>query len=170
MTKQFKGYLASHFFNEAGLKWTEEVATEIEDYVGIELYVPHRNAEINDKTNDEDITAVKIANADSEKLREANVLIACLDGVEIDAGVASEIGYFAALKEQDDATNSEHLRTIVGVYTDMRRDGTGDNRFYINLYTKGLVEYHGHIVNSTKELIEYLIQLEDEFELINSEE
>jgi len=171
MEKQLTGYIATHFFNEAGFAWTEQLAKRIEEDVNIKLYVPQRNATINDKTKDEDITAMKIAQVDSQHLVDSNVLIACLDGVEIDAGVASEIGFFSALQNVEHWLETKEgytvmPRTIVAIYTDIRRNGTGDNRFYINLYTKGLVEIGGHIVNSTEELIEYLMHIETEFEIL----
>ena len=44
-----KGYLASHFFNDAMFRWTEDLAQYIEKNTDLELYVPQRNADINDK-------------------------------------------------------------------------------------------------------------------------
>ena len=45
-------------------------------------------------------------------LQDSDVLIAVLDGVEIDSGVAAEIGAFSMLN-----------RPIVGVLTDVRQQG-----------------------------------------------
>lgn len=152
-----KGYLATHFFHEAGFQWTKQLAERIRNEVGIDLYVPQENGEINDKTDDTGITAEAIAEGDNQYLREANILIASLDGVEIDSGVSAEIGYFSGLIDSEKRlVVCPRNRVIIGLYTDMRRDGSGDNRYYINLYTKGLVAIHGHIVHSTDELIETL--------------
>src|SRR5690625_1598840 len=87
-----KGYFASHFFNDAMFQWTEDLACKIEQATGLDLYVPQRNGSINDKkNNDATITAAAISKADTEKLKEANILIACLDGLTIDDGVAAEV-------------------------------------------------------------------------------
>lgn len=153
-----KGYLATHFFNEAGFDWTAKVAKRIRDEVNIDLYVPQENAEINDKTGDDShITAKAIAKGDNYFLDRANILIVSLDGVEIDSGASAEIGYFSGLKRSEEVLCAHPInRMIIGLYTDIRRDGSGDNHFYINLYTKGLVELNGKVVNSTDELIEVL--------------
>ena len=79
---KLKGYFASHFFNDAFFKWTEDFASYIEKETGIEFYVPQRNAEINDKkNNDATITDIAISKGDTEELKVANVLVACIDVV-----------------------------------------------------------------------------------------
>lgn len=162
----YKGYLATNFFSEAGFEWTAKVAKVIRE-TGIDLYVPQENGEINDKDAEgaADVTAQDIALGDNKYLKQANFLIANLDGVEIDSGVSAEIGYFSGLMEAE-ATFAvmPSPRVIIGIYTDIRRDGEGDNRFYINLYTKGLTLLNGMIVNSTQELKEVL---EREIKLLN---
>lgn len=142
-----KAYLASHFFNEAGFAHTEMLAEKIrKNFPNLDLYVPQQNAEINDKSK-VGITAIDIAKGDNAHLDESDILIAVLDGVEIDSGVSCEIGYFSAK-----CINSDVI--IIGLYTDIRRDGDGDNHYYINLYTKGMVELYGKVVNSTDELVD----------------
>lgn len=156
-----KAYLATSFFSEPGFEWTAKVAEQIRKNTEIDLYVPQENGEINDKENNDSIGAIDIADGDNAYLEKSNILIASLDGVEIDSGVSAEIGYFSGLINSELKLMAKpKTRIIVGVYTDIRRNGTGDNRFYINLYTKGLVEKYGFVVNSTDELIEKLIFLE----------
>ncbi|MCP9625350.1 nucleoside 2-deoxyribosyltransferase, partial [Nocardia otitidiscaviarum] len=72
----------------------------------------------------------------------------------IDAGVASEIGYFYSMN-----------KPIIGVYSDIRQ-GAGANTekiealdeiaespfSYINLYTVGLVKKRGKVVRNSDEL------------------
>ena len=66
-----RGYLASHFFNDAMYKWTEEVGQYIENNSELDLYVPQRNADINDKKNNDDIiTDIKISQADTDELKK----------------------------------------------------------------------------------------------------
>lgn len=141
------GYLASHFFNDAMYKWTENLAQYIEENTELELYVPQRNADINDKKNNDDIiTDIKIAQADTAELKKANILIACLDGLTIDDGVAGEVMAHGVMAELEEEYKVDFPRMIIGVITDMRYLGTGENKLYRNLMIVGKVKEHGHLV------------------------
>lgn len=141
------GYLASHFFNDAMYKWTESLAQYIEENTKLNLYVPQRNADINDKKNNDDIiTDIKIAQADTAELKKANILIACLDGLTIDDGVAGEIMAHGVVAELEKEYKVDFPRMIIGVITDMRYLGTGENKLYRNLMIVGKVKEHGHLV------------------------
>lgn len=142
-----KGYLASHFFNDAMFRWTEDLAQYIEKNTYLDLYVPQRNADINDKkTNDATITDIKISQADTAKLKEANILIACLDGLTIDDGVAAEIMAHGVMAEFEKDHGIKFPRMIIGIITDMRYLGTGKNKLYRNLMVVGKVKEHGYLV------------------------
>lgn len=142
-----RGYLASHFFNDAMFKWTENLARYIEENTDLDLYVPQRNADINDKKNNDDIiTDIKISQADTSELKKANVLIACLDGVTIDDGVAGEIMAHGVMAELEEENDIDFPRMIIGVITDMRYQGTGENKLYRNLMIVGKVKEHGRLV------------------------
>lgn len=141
------GYLASHFFNDAMYKWTENLAQYIEENTELELYVPQRNADINDKKNNDDIiTDIKIAQADTAELKKANIVIACLDGLTIDDGVAGEVMAHGVMAELEEEYKVDFPRMIIGVITDMRYLGTGENKLYRNLMIVGKVKEHGHLV------------------------
>ena len=84
--------------------------------------------------------------------------IALLDGLTIDAGVASEIGVAYAKGIP-----------VIGLYTDSRQQGgshpkklealqqVAENQFhYLNLYTVGLIKLNGSIVSDETELLEAL--------------
>ena len=142
-----KGYLASHFFNDAMFRWTEDLAQYIEKNTDIDLYVPQRNADINDKkNNDATITDIKISQADTKRLKEANILIANLDGLTIDDGVSAEIMAHGIMAEFEKDNNIDFPRLIIGIITDMRYIGTGENKLYRNLMIIGKVKEHGHLV------------------------
>lgn len=142
-----KGYLASHFFNDAMFRWTEDLAQYIEKNTSLDLYVPQRNADINDKkTNDAIITDIKISQADTQRLKEANILIANLDGLTIDDGVSAEIMAHGVIAEFEKDHNIDFPRLIIGIITDMRYIGTGENKLYRNLMVVGKVKEHGHLV------------------------
>ncbi|MFJ6266767.1 nucleoside 2-deoxyribosyltransferase [Lysinibacillus xylanilyticus] len=151
-----KAYLANGLFSLGDRLVNEQLAAAIREAVpGIELYVPQENDAINDKTAYADSLA--IAQADLEMLQNSDVLVAVLDGVEIDSGVAAEIGAFAMLN-----------RPIVGVFTDVRqqgrdnmmkiealvRDGMENQFVYRNLFVIGLIKRTGVITTSIAEAVQ----------------
>lgn len=165
-----RGYFASHFFNAAMFEWTEKVASRIEEETGIELYVPQRNSSINDKkNNDHIITDIKISQADTAELKKSNILFACLDGLTIDDGVAAEIMAHGVMKELEEeyGVNKNFPRTIIGILTDMRYLGTGENKLYRNLMIMGKVKEHGKVVigyPGDDSYIDHIIALVKEFQ------
>lgn len=149
-----KGYLANGLFGLGDRLVNELVAKEIRNSLpGVDLYVPQENAAINDKNAYAD--SLLIASADIEALKESDFLVAVIDGVEIDSGVAAEIGAFSMLN-----------RPIYALYTDTRQqgrentkkiealiaDGTENQFMYRNLFVIGLIKQHGVIVGSIEEL------------------
>ncbi len=128
-------------------RWTEDLAQYIEKNTDLDLYVPQRNADINDKkNNDATITDIKISQADTKRLKEANILIANLDGLTIDDGVSAEIMAHGIMAEFEKDNNIDFPRLIIGIITDMRYIGTGENKLYRNLMIIGKVKEHGHLV------------------------
>lgn len=150
-----KAYLANGLFSLGDRYVNEQLAKAIRQAVpGIALYVPQENDAINDKTAYADSTS--IAEADLSMLQQSDVLIAVLDGVEIDSGVAAEIGAFSMLN-----------RPIVGLFTDVRQQGRDnetkiqaliadsvENQFvYRNLFVVGLIKRNGVIASSIEEAV-----------------
>ncbi|MFJ7666314.1 nucleoside 2-deoxyribosyltransferase [Lysinibacillus sp. NPDC097195] len=150
-----KAYLANGLFSLGDRLVNERLAAAIRQAVpNIELYVPQENDAINDKTAYADSLA--IAEADLEMLQKSDVLIAVLDGVEIDSGVAAEIGAFSMLN-----------RPIIGVFTDVRqqgrenmmkiealiRDGIENQFVYRNLFVIGLIKRNGVITTSINDAV-----------------
>lgn len=161
-----KVYLASFFFDAFGYEGTKKLAERIRETIPeVNLYVPQENDEINDKTaNDSTITSTQIFQCDTDELLSSQVLVACLDGVEIDAGVACEVGVFSGCLETLAQLNLVHTpKYIIGLYSDMRRDGTGDNRMYKNQYVKGAVEKYGAVVDSIDDICFLLKKLYEEY-------
>lgn len=152
---KIKIYLATDFFSNATKEWTEKVAQNLEkNFPEVILYVPHRNAAINDKkNNDAVITDIGIYEADTEELLSSDILVCCIDGNGIDPGVASEIGLVAGYNEIQ-ASKYKPVIPIFGLYTDCRQYGTGDNHYYINLYTKGAIRVWGWLTDSEEELVD----------------
>lgn len=148
-------YFASPLFNEMELQFNAQLAQRIrERYPEINLFLPQEQSEINDKSNYAD--SKLIAQVDTDAVLTSQLLIAVLDGLVVDPGVASEIGvaYQAGIP-------------IIGLYSDTRQAGAdnpekikalhtiAESQFsYINLYTVGLVKLRGEIVGSSAYLIE----------------
>ena len=149
-----KIYFANALFSQAELNYNVQLAAKIRQLdQTIDLYLPQENDSINNKQAYAD--SKMIAQADTEKLLASDLMVAVLDGLSIDNGVASEIGV-AYAKEIP----------IIGLYTDTRQQGSSnqqklqalgqiaENQFhYVNLYTTGLIKLNGTIVNSEADLL-----------------
>lgn len=153
-----KAYLANGLFSIGDRYVNELLASKIrEARPGIELYVPQENGAINDKNAYADSLA--IAEADLTSLQESDLLIAVLDGVEIDSGVAAEIGVFST-------TN----RPIIALFSDVRQqgrsntkkmdaliaDGTENQFIYRNLFVIGLIKRNGIVVSTVEDVVAQL--------------
>lgn len=148
-------YFAGPMFAQSDLRYNEYLVDKIRTrYPEAVVYLPQENEAINDKTAYAD--SKMIALADTEKVLESDLLVALLDGITIDAGVASEIGVAYAKQVP-----------ILALYTDTRQQGTqhpkklaalqvpGENQFhYMNLYTVGLVKLNGEVVNEEELFLE----------------
>ena len=154
MSMKKKIYFASPLFSSMELRYNASVVEEIrKEYPDLEVYLPQEQGDINDKSSY--ANSVMIAQVDTEGLLSSDLLIAVLDGISIDAGVASEVGvaYQAGIP-------------IIGLYTDSRQSGydneeklaalkeLGESQFsYVNLYTVGLCKMAGELVDSEEDLL-----------------
>lgn len=151
-----KAYLANGLFSIGDRLVNELLAKELRSTIPtLDLYVPQENDAINDKQAF--ANSLAIAEADMEKLQDSDVLIAVLDGIEIDSGVAAEIGVF-----------STYNRPIIALFSDVRQlgrdnqqkinalieDGTENQFIYRNLFVMGIIKRNGVIVSSIEEVID----------------
>lgn len=152
-----KAYLANGLFGLGDRLLNELIAKEVrETFPELDLYVPQENGEINDKTAY--ANSIMIAQGDDAYLNESDFMIAVIDGVEIDSGVACEIGTFSTLG-----------RPVFALCTDTRQQGTDnpkkiqalqenplENQFvYRNLYVVGKILLSGgKVVSTIEDLIE----------------
>jgi nucleoside 2-deoxyribosyltransferase len=158
-----KAYLANGLFSEADRMYNEHLAKLLRtEFKELDLFVPQEAGEINDKNSYAD--SLMIAGWDTQKLIESDVLIAVLDGVEIDSGVSAEIGIFSVTG-----------KPIIGLYTDVRqfgrdnekkinaliKDGTENQFMYRNLFTIGKVKENGVVVSNTADLVKEMKKLGD---------
>lgn len=150
-----KVYFAAPLFSRAEQDYNEKCATMIRAVSdAIDLYVPQEAEDINDKSKYAD--SLMIARGDADKVKESDLVIAVLDGLSVDAGVAAEVGMAYALDIP-----------MIGLYTDVRTQGAdvpeklealhvlGESQFsYVNLFVVGLIKEKGKLVGSEAELIE----------------
>ncbi|WP_421662174.1 nucleoside 2-deoxyribosyltransferase [Lysinibacillus telephonicus] len=151
-----KAYLANGLFSIGDRLLNELLAKELRSAIPtLDLYVPQENDAINDKQAF--ANSLAIADADMEKLRDSDVLVAVLDGIEIDSGVAAEIGVF-----------STYNRPIIALFSDVRQlgrdnqqkinalieDGTENQFIYRNLFVVGIIKRNGVIVSTIEDVIE----------------
>ena len=151
-----KAYLANGLFSIGDRYVNGVIARELRAAISeIDLYVPQENDAINDKNAYADSLA--IAEADLNSLKESDVLIAVIDGVEIDSGVAAEIGAFAMLNRpivallsdvrQQGRTNTKKIDALIA-------DGTENQFIYRNLFVVGLIKQNGVIASTIEEVVE----------------
>lgn len=154
-----KIYFANALFSEADFAFNAQLVAKLRQAdPDLDIYLPQENASINDKNAYAD--SKMIAQADTDKVLESDLMIAILDGPTIDVGVATEIGVAYA----------KHI-PILGLYTDSRRLGAtnpqklealqdvAENQFhYLNLYTVGLIKLNGEVFTSTEALIQAVLK------------
>lgn len=159
-----KGYFANGLFSAADMLLNKEIEKKLNSVIDLgklKMYFPHNNDEINDKTKVADSLA--IMNADRNELMSSDFLIAVIDGVEIDAGVAAEIGLFASTG-----------KPIYALYSDVRlqgnenvlkldaieRDATENQFMYRNLFVIGLIKENGMILQDVETLVDTVLKKE----------
>jgi len=138
-----KLYLAGPMFTPAERDHIDALADRL-DAAGHRSFVPHRQkfAPLDPET----VFAV-----DSAGLRDAEAVVAWLDGPMVDDGTACEIGIFTELVRND----PERHRGIIGLATDWRiwrsRDaGAADHG--INFFVAGAILEHGRLAWSIDEV------------------
>lgn len=155
MTTSKHLYFAAPLFAQSDLLYNQYLVKKIRALSpDLSIYLPQENAGINDKSAYAD--SKMIALADTEEVLKSDLMIALLDGLTIDAGVASEIGVAYAKGIP-----------VIALYTDSRQQGAenqqklaalqtpAENQFhYLNLYTVGLIKLNGVIVNTETALLE----------------
>lgn len=154
MTKK-QIYFAAPLFSKADQMFNAEIAGIIRGaFPEYKIYVPQEHDEINDK--DKSAKSTDIALYDTKELLKSRLMIAVLDGGQIDPGVAAEVGIAY-----------QNKIPVVAYYTDCRQYGTGnaakvealqnetvESQFaYVNLFVVGLVKMNGCVVNNKLALI-----------------
>jgi nucleoside 2-deoxyribosyltransferase len=97
-------YIAGPLFNEGERWWNTEIDSRVRK-LGFTTYIPQRDGV--KLKNESDVP--KIFVSDTDALKQADVIVANLNGMDVDAGTAWELGFAKA--------RDKHC---VGVYTDWR--------------------------------------------------
>ena len=128
-------YIAGPLFDDHERSYLESISKIFEDR-GYKTFLPHRDAGVlKEKYTKE--SKGKIFTTDIKALDEANIVVALLTGRDVDSGTAAEIGYAYA-------TN----KTIIGI--------DANNVKFLNIFVWGLLGKGENILNSLKDLEEYL--------------
>lgn len=98
-------FLAAPLFNESEREFNEKVAEDLRE-AGFDVWMAQEAPFIKEGSHEE---KKKIYEKDISALKPSDVVVAVLDGVEVDAGVAFEIGFAKALG-----------KPIIGLKTDYR--------------------------------------------------
>ncbi len=98
-----KIYLSGPLFSQAEIEWASKIKSSIESQIEADVIWPHEIASGSSK---------EIFEANLRALMGCDIMIAILDGPQVDDGTAWEIGYFYSLGKR-----------ILGIRTDFRRAG-----------------------------------------------
>jgi nucleoside 2-deoxyribosyltransferase len=159
-----RSYLANSLFSLADQAFNKHLVYCLRScFPELELYAPQENEAINDKTAY--ANSVMISRGDDEYLLDSDFMIAVIDGVEIDSGVACEIGKFAGFDINYQLRTGKNPRPIFALFTDCRQQGRDnmkklhalsqdavENQFpYRNLYVIGTIKDSGGCISSSIE-------------------
>lgn len=102
-------YIAGPLFTPAQRQTIDELAIELR-LAGHTCFVPHENV-----LADNDPDAIAIYETDMEGLRSADLMVAIVDGSDVDSGTAAEIGVFAAWDRRVIAFTTDFRVTRLGI-------------------------------------------------------
>ncbi|MEX2375154.1 MAG: nucleoside 2-deoxyribosyltransferase [Dehalococcoidia bacterium] len=143
-------YLAGPLFTPYQRAFLEDLAHRLR-ILGIEVFVPH------EQLLEGPLTPSMVFNSDAAGLRNADVVLAVLDGDGVDDGTACEIGIFAELLR-----TSGRQGSIIGLMTDIRTLRNTQDAPHMNLFVRGCIERHGALHTDIDETITALQVLAEE--------
>ena len=146
-----KVYLAGPIFSEAEQQWLRDLKNRIEESARasskkVEVIWPYELVSQNDIESLGDSAKKEIFERCKSNLDRADLLIALLDGSQVDDGTAWEMGYFYSIRERS---------KVIGIRTDFRNAGEARSSV-----VNAMIEMScGRIVRSIEELLEGLSSL-----------
>jgi hypothetical protein len=158
-----KIYFAGPLFTTYEREFIEKSAAKLRKE-GFEVFVPHENIDMGETDKYANLNyfekAMKVFKTDYEGLAWANVMIAMIDGTQVDDGTATEIGMFC----QQIISGEKDKIGIYGLSSDMRvnpASSTEEGKI-LNFFTGGAIFRQGYIYTSLDQIIEELKKIEKE--------
>ena len=153
-------YLAGPIFTERDRMYLDYLADAIKGlWPELNLYVPHRNTAINDKTKP--AGSKEIYEGDMERLANTDLLIAVVSGDMPPIGTTCEIGIFSQMQKNDTTKhlvclyddNRNGSTTFCEEKVEMLKSGIAENQWhYINLFLVGCIKANGTLVGDSQSL------------------
>ncbi len=125
-------------FSEGELAFNEKIAKGLRE-AGFKVWMAQEELFIKEPTKEEKNTIYK---NDIRALEESDVVVAVLDGIDVECGVAFEIGYAAALG-----------KPIIGLKTDCRTfSNVEDVNLIIEVPMKGVYRSVEEVIEALKKI------------------
>ena len=171
-----KIYLAGPIFTERDRMYLDYLYDKIKPiFPDADIYVPHRNKTINDKTKC--ATSYDIYWGDYNRLKETDLLIAVVSADVPPIGTTCEIGIFTQMIDAnphkklialyDDCREGYitcHDPNVAAAKMEAMRKEPGENQMsYINIFLTGAIKTHGKLTCTSNELIAALKEIANEF-------
>ncbi len=132
---QYRIYLAAPLFSDAERTYNLSIARLLKENF-FDVFLPQETSDDSETRNNEEQGRIFSNNLNA--LKNADILLAIIDGADADSGTAWEMGYASSLGKK-----------VIGLRTDFRRSGDHEK---VNL----MLEESSVVVTSTKELLEAL--------------
>jgi len=151
MSSSLKIYFAGPLFSEAERNWIRPTISKIESLAAqhgtkTEIIFPYDLITQSEINNLGPKAKLEIFSRCKSHLNDADLVIALLDGSQVDDGTAWEIGYFFAKKLSE--------QKIIGIRTDFRRAGESEDAI-VNAMIEVACDW---VVRSREELMERVFQ------------
>ena len=130
----------------------------------VDIYVPHRNTAINDKTKS--ANSYQIYEGDMERLRNTDILAAVISGDMPPAGTTCEIGIFSEMHsgKEDivalyDDSRDGYFTASADKYDAMRQDIGESQWSYVNLFVIGCIKSNGILTATIESFVSAIVDL-----------
>lgn len=175
-----KVYLAAPIFTEAAQMYNDYVVNKIlEKIPDLDIYVPQRNKDINDKTKCATAEDITVGDFDNN-LNHTDVVIALVDNDTPPIGTVTEIGYFARICQEEIERQGYTNKKIISLYTDTREcshtvipekiemlNQFAESQFsYLNLLLVGVLKRYGKMCRTVDEVVEEVKKSYEEYKSI----
>lgn len=125
---------------------------------GFHPFVPHESPKINDPADTRSVPK-RVFDQDFGAIREANAVLAIINGTEVDDGTACELGIFYALMQTDPSKKG-----IVALHEDWRTLATPGEGKDLNAFVAGCIVDAGCVCHSLEDAIVRLRTWRDELD------